>query len=207
MKQAFSWLAKALRVLGKRLYQQQTYVIYGRPIDAHAAPLPLERHEVSFAKLENIRAEHFDAFKRINRSLRRDDFDKDVKANHECFVGRRADTAEIVFYVWTRTSASRDAQAGIAPAYVMTDPKEVHFFSAYTDPDHRGLAIYPAGIRYLERYYGEAGYAKLTCSVTVINRPALNALRKLEFRPTGWQVKATRWLFIRSRKVTGDAPA
>lgn len=87
------------------------------------------------------------------------------------------------------------------PAYMVTDAKEIHFFSAFTSAAYRGHGIYQAGISSLEQHYGRLGYSKLSCSVATNNMSSLNAIRKLNFVPTKYRMISTTRFFYESRRI------
>lgn len=197
-----SFLGKGLRYARARIWRQQVYIVFAKRIGGAAKPITPKMRGIVFSRVEDLAREHFQRLSSINRYLTLSDFNKDVNAGHECFVGKQEDTNEVVFYVWTRQRSSHELEAGMHPAYTVSDPKEIHFFSAFTSVAYRGNNIYPAGVSYLERYYGERGYGKLSCSVATTNEPSLNGIRKLDFVPTKYRIVETTRFFHEARKIS-----
>ena len=201
MSRIITFLSKGTRYIKVRLWHEQTYIIFEKKIGLAAIQIVPRIHGIIFNRVESPTQQHFETLHSINKYLLQSIFDKDVKARHECFIGKREDTNETVFYVWTRQRSSCEAEAGMHPAYTVTDPQEIHFFSAFTSASYRGKAIYPAGLSYLEQYYGNLGYSRLTCSVAISNKSALNAIRKLGFVPTKYRMIGTTRFLHESRRI------
>jgi hypothetical protein len=201
LSRAFSFLWTSGCYVKAHLWDQHVYVIFEKTIDVAAKPIAPKIGGIQFRKVDEPIQQHFQALRSINKYLSQSNFDKDVKAGHECFIGKRDDTEEIFFYVWTRQRSSRESEAGMHPAYAVTDAKEIHFFSAFTSAPYRGNGIYVAGLSYLEQYYGKLGYSKLSCSVAMNNRPSLNAIWKLDFVPTKYRMIVKTRFFRETRSL------
>ena len=199
-----SLLGKVYRYARTHLYQKEVLIVYEKRIDDADEPMLPKAKDIVFSKIEDLSQKHFQRLSSINRHLTLSDFIKDVAAGHECLVGSHRETGKVVFYVWTRTRSSREAEAGMHPAYAVTDAKEVHFFSAFTSPSFRGNNIYPSGISHLARHYGKLGYNKLTCSVATNNESSLRGIRKLGFLPTPYRITATTLFFRQTRRLSRD---
>jgi RimJ/RimL family protein N-acetyltransferase len=205
LSRVLTFLSKGTRYVKARLWTQQTYIIFEKKIDGVVRPISPRIGRIHFSRVVHVTQKHFQALSSINKYLLQANFEKDVRAGHECFIGKREDTDKIVFYVWTRQRSSRESEAGMSPAYVVTDAKEIHFFSAFTSAPYRGKGIYPAGLSYLEQYYGKLGYSRLTCSVATNNKPSLNAIQRLDYRPTRYRMIATTRFFHETRRIIETA--
>jgi hypothetical protein len=201
LSQILSYFSKGARYLKVRLWHQQAYIIFEKKIDGAVEPITPKMDGIQFNRVEEPTQRLFQALHCINRYLLHSSFNKDVKAGHECFIGKREANDEIVFYVWTRQRSSRESEAGMHPAYLVTDAKEIHFFSAFTSAPYRGRGIYQAGISFLEHHYGKLGYNKLSCSVATNNKSSLNAIRKLNYMPTKYRMISTTRFFRESRRI------
>jgi hypothetical protein len=201
LSQIVSYFSKGARYVKVHLWHQQAYIIFEKKIDGAVEPIAPKMGGIQFNRVEEPTQQHFQALHCINKYLLHSNFNKDVKAGHECFIGKREVNDEIAFYVWTRQRSSRESEAGMHPAYLVTDAKEIHFFSAFTSAPYRGRGIYQAGISVLEQYYGKLGYSKLSCSVATNNMSSLNAIRKLNFVPTKYRMISTTRFFHESRRI------
>lgn len=179
---------KIARYLLSHIYQKRIYTVCDKAIEWGNANIPANVCNIKYRKLDLLDNKAFLILRDADPYLSENDFFTNVAAGHECFIGENADN-EVVFYVWTRRYQDRYSKSDRQYTYPVTEKNEIHFFSATTKKEYRRKNIYCCGIAFIEEFFGQLGYNKISCTVQSSNYPAVHALLKNNFINTGKQIK------------------
>lgn len=104
---------------------------------------------VRLAGAEDIqRFERFDDFRgrKAARALER------FKASHLCFIAER--NRKIVCYAWV---AFHEKHIDVIERKIRLDPRSAYGYNEYTDPEYRGMGIFPAVLVTTSNYLSKNG--------------------------------------------------
>jgi len=186
------------RFIISRIYEEKTYIIYEKELGKSGNKITIRENGVQFGKIENLGNAIYLSLRKSDPYLSRKVFNREVRNGHKCFIGVK--NGEIIFYVWTRRYKGRSLDFS---KYPIGSKKEIHFFSAVTKKEYRGKNIYPAGIQFLEDYYKDMGYERISCTTLKEKNGENNsqkALSKINFRDTGKRIVVTRFLFCKTSR-------